>query len=116
MTAKRNMLTDLKGSGPYWLLQLIGWGGMVLLEVINYTFFLVGEFSWQYLYTFSAYAFIGILITHISRVFFIRNDLFSRPSWIVWITGISSVIICSFLSVMLLLTPVLFSDEAGEGL
>ncbi len=109
-TMKSRFIHLLKGSRTYWLLQLIGWSGMVLLETINYTFFLLGEFSFDYFQTFLIYAVIGILVTHLMRIVLKTYDIFSKSSYLVWTIAAVATVVCSFTSVFLIFIPSLITE------
>jgi len=56
----------------YYICQLIGWLGLIAIEVINYTFFIVRKFDIKIFYAFSTYAFVGFIITHLFRYFLLK--------------------------------------------
>lgn len=53
---------------------------MVAIEVINYTFFIVGKFNLGYLLFFLCTAFLGILLTHMFKLLLARQHFFQRNS------------------------------------
>lgn len=56
----------------YWLCQLAGWGFMVSIETVNYTFFIVQRFEWGYFLSFVQSAVTGVLMTHLFRYLLLR--------------------------------------------
>jgi sensor histidine kinase YesM len=98
-------MRKIKLNKTYWFLQLLGWGGMVVLEMINYTFFLVGYFSWDYLFQFMLFGACGIIVTHTIRFLVNKYKLFNQPSWRIWLIAGLSVIFGSITSIFLLFLP-----------
>lgn len=64
----------------YWLCQITGWSGMVAIEVINFTFFIVGKFNLGYLLFFLFSALVGVLVTHLFKLLLARLNFFQRNS------------------------------------
>lgn len=64
----------------YWLCQITGWLGMVAIEVINFTFFIVGKFSLEYLLFFLSFAFVGVVLTHGLKLLLARLNFFQNNS------------------------------------
>ena len=64
----------------YWLCQITGWLGMVAIEVINFTFFIVGKFSLEYLLFFLTLALVGVVLTHALKLLLARLNFFQNNS------------------------------------
>ncbi len=64
----------------YWLCQITGWLGMVAIEVINFTFFIIGKFSLEYLLFFLSLAFVGVVLTHALKLLLARLNFFQNNS------------------------------------
>lgn len=79
----------------YWLCQLVGWFGMVTIETINYTFFIVGKFSALYFWAFIQYAIVGITATHIYRYILKRSVFFEKKAIQIWLYAFLSTLIIS---------------------
>lgn len=69
----------------YWLCQICGWLGMVTIETINYTFFIVGKFDFNNVLFFLLNAAQGILFTHLLKKLLAQTQFFQNPAWIIWI-------------------------------
>ena len=71
----------------YWLAQIVGWSGEVVIETINYTFYIVQRFDWSFFWFFTAYAGVGLLVTHLGRLILIKMRLFERDRGWIWLGG-----------------------------
>lgn len=102
----------------YWLCQLSGWLGMVLIETINYTFFIVGKFSKEYFLSFLSYAFIGLVSTHIFRLILKRTRFFQKSRISIWLVAILSTFFIACILVLIGLLPgvLKMGKAAFEGL
>ncbi len=89
----------------YWILQILGWGSIVVVETINYTFFIIGEFDWEYFFQFGSYALIGLLTSHLYKLLLIRREQFEQRLSKIWLKGILDVLAISFLMVTILYLP-----------
>lgn len=92
----------------YWLCQLLGWGGMVAIEVTNYTFFIVRVFDWSYVLLFSYGAMAGIGLTHMLRMVIRRSTVFNRSNTSIWMVALLSSFIVSFILNLLNFVPYYF--------
>jgi sensor histidine kinase YesM len=81
----------------YWVCQLTGWLGMVFIEMINYTFFIVRRFDTSILYLFLACAVVGILLTHGYRYWLKRRNWFSANRFQIWLLAFLSTLVISTL-------------------
>jgi two-component system, LytTR family, sensor kinase len=68
---------------------------MVVIEIINYTFFIVGEFSFTYLSVFSYNALTGVVLTHLFKKILHNLSVFSNPTSTIWFTAIGSTLFLS---------------------
>lgn len=93
----------------YWLCQLLGWGGMVAIEVTNYTFFIVRVFDWSFVVLFSYSAILGIVLTHLFKVVIRRTPVFAKSNAYIWLVALFSSFIVSFILNLFTLIPYLFS-------
>lgn len=99
----------------YWLCQFSGWFGMVAIETINYTFFILGKFSTLYFWEFIKSALTGILATHIYKLILKRTHFFDKKIIQIWLYAfLSTFIISSVLSVVNFL-PSIFEDYPAFG-
>ena len=85
----------------YWLLQLAGWFALMFIEIFNYTFFIKGEFHWNYFYSFGIFPIIGICSTHVYKTYFIPKSTFDKRLGKVWSKGLFDVVMISILIVVL---------------
>lgn len=100
----------MRGNKIYWLCQIIGWFSMVGIETINYTFFIVGKFSFTLLVILIAYAVVGIFCTHGYRYIIRKRDFFQAGTVRIWINAfLSTVIIATILTFVNLLVTVFTS-------
>lgn len=81
----------------YWLCQLLGWSGMVTIEIVNFTFFIVGKFSQTNFLYFCLSALTGLLCTHLFKKVIIRFHLFQKKSVTIWLLAFLSTFLISFL-------------------
>jgi two-component system, LytTR family, sensor kinase len=89
----------------YWLCQLLGWGGMVAIEVTNYTFFIVRVFDWSFVFLFSYGAIVGILLTHLFKIVIRRTPVFTKSNTYIWSVALISSFIISLLQNLFNLVP-----------
>lgn len=89
----------------YWLCQVLGWYAIVAVETINYTFILVGSFSWDYITSFGYQATLGLLVSHFYKVLFIKKSTFEKPMKIIWVKGLMDTLNISVIISMMLLLP-----------
>lgn len=81
----------------YWLCQLLGWGAMIFVETINYTFFIVGKFSSVVFYMFIVYAISGLGLTHLYKRWISRQNVFSKKMSYIWTVALISTLVISIL-------------------
>ncbi|MCC5928906.1 MAG: histidine kinase [Cyclobacteriaceae bacterium] len=85
----------------YWLLQLVGWVSLMVIEIFNFTFFIQGEFHWRYFYSFGVFSVIGLFTTHFYKTLFIQKSTFERGLGKIWIKALLDVALISLLMVIL---------------
>jgi two-component system LytT family sensor kinase len=106
-------MTDKKW---YWICQIGGWSAMVLIEVINYTFFIVGRFNMSLLIWLLVYACIGLLITHLYRYWLKRMDFFRKKRVQIWIMAFLSTLGIAFILALMNILPAWFDDSEASPL
>ncbi len=84
-----------KGDKLYWFCQVIGWGSLVGIETINYTFFIVGKFNIEYVVIFSYSAIVGLFSSHLYKKIVCRTTLFQKPTSTIWLVALTSTLILS---------------------
>lgn len=89
----------------YWLCQLLGWGGMVAIEVTNYTFFIVRVFDWSFVFLFSYGATVGIVLTHLFKIVIRRTPVFTKSNTYIWSVALISSFIISLIQNLFNLVP-----------
>lgn len=99
----------------YWLLTLAGWLGMVGVEVINYTFFIVQKFDWGFVVLFCYGAVLGLIITHLFRSVIKRLDVFGWRPRNIWMLAFLSTLIMSVLMNLLFFLPSVIQNSASAG-
>ncbi|CAN5359840.1 histidine kinase [soil metagenome] len=83
---------------------------MVAIETINYTFFIVGEFSMRYVTIFGGQAVVGILSTHLLKKILGRFSIFARPTSTIWIVALGSTFLLSSILFVVSTIPTLISN------
>ncbi len=91
----------------YWLCQVFGWLSMVVIEMINYSFFIVKSFSVQVLYFFLVYAIEGIILMEIYRRVILRYHLFDSSISYIWLYAFISTLIVSFIMTCITQIPLI---------
>jgi len=106
----KNKTTSPNKSRIYWLLQIIGWSSIIFIETINYTFFIIGEFKWEYLQQFFLYSAVGLIVSHFYKIMFIKLEVFEQSLSRIWIRAFFDVMMITSIMVILLYTPYLVAD------
>lgn len=101
---------SLSKSKIYWLLQVIGWSSIIFIETINYTFFILGEFKWEYLQQFSIYTAVGLITSHFYKILFINLEVFEKSLSRIWVRAFFDVMLITLIMVILLYIPNLVTD------
>lgn len=99
----------------YWVLQVLGWSSIVFIETINYTFFIVGEFNWEYVMQFLIMSFLGLTVSHFYKTYFIPKSQFQKKLSRIWVKGLVDVFGITFIMTALLYLPLIMSSDF-EGL
>ncbi|HMQ00023.1 MAG TPA: histidine kinase [Cyclobacteriaceae bacterium] len=97
----------------YWLCQVSGWYSIVLVETINYTYILVGSFSWDYITSFGKQATLGLIVSHFYKVFFIKKSAFEKPLKNIWVKGLMDTFNISLIISIILLLPDIIKEWAS---
>jgi two-component system, LytTR family, sensor kinase len=105
-----NKPTSANKSKIYWLLQIIGWSSLIFIETINYTFFINGEFRWDYLQQFFLYSVVGLIVSHFYKIMFINFDVFEKSLSRIWIRAFFDVMMITSIMVILLYLPYVIAD------
>ncbi|GMQ23713.1 histidine kinase [Algoriphagus sp. oki45] len=109
-------IKDIAKNRLYWLLQISGWGMIIFIETVNYTFFIVGEFNWEYVQQFVVLSFCGLLVSHFYKKLFIKPRVFDRRLSTIWFKALLDVILITFLLVSVIYIPFLIADPSLMGL
>lgn len=94
----------------YWILTLAGWLGMMAIEVLNYTFFIVGHFEWYFVWIFGYYALLGVSLMHGFRVFVKRTSIFDWRPRQIWLFAVVSTFLISVIINLLSTLPYFFTN------
>lgn len=89
----------------YWGAQVLGWGGMVFVETVNYTFYIIGEFRMSYFLYFLYNALVGVMGTHLYRRHLLRKDLFQQQGTALWVSAITQTVVLSSVLMVSSLLP-----------
>ncbi|AEE53964.1 sensor histidine kinase [Haliscomenobacter hydrossis] len=87
----------MRRSKIYWLCQVFGWLGMVAIETINFTFFIVGKFNLSFFLFFLFSAFMGIVFTHGFKLILAKLNFFQRNTFTIWSGALFFTMIMSIL-------------------
>jgi len=98
----------------YWILTLSGWLGMLFIEILNYTFFIVGRFEWSFVWSFGYYALLGISLMHIFRFFVKRSTVFDWRPRKIWLLALLSTVFISVIINLLSTIPYLFNHSENS--
>jgi sensor histidine kinase YesM len=97
----------------YWLLQVIGWSSIIFIETINYTFFIIGEFKWEYLQQFFLYSAVGLIVSHFYKIMFIKLEVFDKSLSRIWVKAFFDVMMITLIMVILLYLPYVLADSSN---
>jgi signal transduction histidine kinase len=81
----------------YWICQIAGWLGMVLIEISNYTFFIAKQFIPELALSFFLQAVSGILIMHAYRWYLKRTGFTWQANSRIWIKAFIETVILACL-------------------
>ncbi len=109
MSESRNFV-QLTHQQRYWLLQAVGWSSIIFIETINYTFFIQGTFKWTLVGQFAAFAVVGLVVSHLYKVRFIKPQIFERKLSRIWIRAAFDVLLISLIMVIILFLPGVLAD------
>ncbi|MFY7965582.1 MAG: sensor histidine kinase [Chitinophagaceae bacterium] len=94
----------------YWLCQLLGWFGMVTIEITNYTFFIIGKFNPDIFLAMLEFAVYGIAITHLYRYYLKRTNFFQKKTLRIWASALLSTILLASLITFASYIPEIFKS------
>ncbi len=84
----------------YWLCQILGWLGMVAIEIINYTFFIYKRYDQRIFIYFLFTAFLGVIFTHFLKMGLKRVNLFTQSRLTIWLIALVCTFTVSFMMVI----------------
>lgn len=96
----------------YWLLQIVGWLSIVFVETINYTFFIVRQFVWEYVFQFCLLAVSGLVASHLYKTLFIKPTTFEKSLSKIWGKAFLDTFFITLIMVCTFFVPVIFDDPA----
>jgi two-component system, LytTR family, sensor kinase len=94
----------------YWLFQLIGWTGMVLVEMFNYGVAVRWIYDWRFILFFMAYPVFGIVTSHLLRKSLNAMDVFNEKKSRVLFYAISSFVIWTLVLGFAVQIPEIIAD------
>ncbi len=104
----------MKKTQIYWLGQVLGWSAMAVREVINYTFFIVGKFSWEYVIFFFLHVAFGIGVSHLLHLWLRRSRVFEKSARKIVSIGIGLVLgFACVLGLFSLVLSIIMDNEAA---
>ena len=84
-----------------------------MVETVNYSFFIIGKFDFDYVIQFTYLSFVGLWVTHFYKRFFIKGRQFDRSISLIAIKGISdTIIIATIITVLTDLPSFLMNIDA----
>lgn len=98
----------------YFLLQVIGWSSITFVETINYYFFIVGEFSWEYFSHFLQLSAIGLGVSHVYKALLIKPEIFDLATTKIWFFAVRDILGITFFIVLIHYSPY-FIASYSEG-
>jgi sensor histidine kinase YesM len=102
--------TKLNKNQTYWFLQIAGWTSIILVETINYRFFILGRFDLTYFIQFIFLSFVGLWVTHFYKKSFIKEIQFDRSISLLAFKGISDTIFISTIIIILTDIPTILMN------
>ncbi|MCL6261414.1 histidine kinase [Aquiflexum sp. TKW24L] len=100
---------SLNKNQQYWTIQILGWFSLVFVETINYTFFIIREFVWEYVFQFCFLALTGLITSHFYKVLFIKPTIFQKSLSKIWGKALLDTFFITFIMVCLTFIPLVFS-------
>ena len=98
------------GNKTYWLCQIAGWTTFVLIEVSNYTFFILRKFMPDLLLVMSLQAFAGLWLTHGYRWYLARSGYGWNSGRRIWLKALLETVLLACLQSLIgdLITSVVY--------
>ena len=84
---------------------------MVCIESVNYTFFIVGKFSWDYTQLFLYGASLGLLFTHSFKLIIAKFGVFAWHARTLWLLAFFATLLISLLINTLFYLPPILSGQ-----
>jgi two-component system, LytTR family, sensor kinase len=103
-------MNSLSKKQLYWILQVAGWFSIVVIETINYTFFIDKKFDPIYIISFSVLAVIGIIVSHFYKKLYIRPGTFEKSASQIGLEGFKATLLISLIISVLINIPVLVTN------
>jgi sensor histidine kinase YesM len=100
---------NLTKTQRYWLLQFLGWSSIVVVETINYTFFILQKFDWNFVLQFAILSISGLLTSHFYKVLFIKPSLFEKSLSKIWLRALTDTFLITLSMVLIYFFPLLFT-------
>lgn len=99
---------NLTKTQKYWTFQILGWGSIVFVETINYSFFILKHFDWNFVIQFLILSVSGILVSHFYRKVFIKPSLFEKSLSKIWLRALTDTFLITLSIVLIYFSPLLF--------
>lgn len=99
--------SSLNKKQSYWLFQILGWGAIIFVETVNYTFFIIQKFDITYIIQFTFLSLTGLLVTHSYKSWGINPAIFDKHQSHIAIKGLTDTLIISFLITVITGLPAL---------
>lgn len=99
---------NLSKTQKYWTFQILGWGSIVFVETINYSFFILKRFDWNFVFQFLILSGSGILVSHFYRKVFIKPSLFEKSLSKIWLRALTDTFFITLSMVLIYFSPLLF--------
>lgn len=95
----------------YWFFQLLGWGGLFLVEMFNYGVRVMWNYDWKFVGYFCAYPVFGLLSSHLLRLVLKRYNVFNYSQGRIVLFGILSFLLWTLVLAVLVQVPEFFLDR-----
>ncbi len=95
----------------YWIFQIIGWVGLLLVEMFNYGVNVRWNYDWKFVGYFLAYPFFGLLSSHALRLILKRNNVFLNTQSKIVVIGVLSFLAWTLAMAVLVQLPEFFLDR-----
>ncbi|WP_373493264.1 sensor histidine kinase [Aquiflexum sp.] len=96
---------NLTKTQKYWLWQILGWSSIIFVETINYTFFILRRFDWNFVFQFAKLSLSGLLVSHFYKILFIKPSLFEKSLSRIWFRALSDTFMITLIMVSVFYLP-----------